>query len=71
MKLIPRNGIYSEDVFGYAVALSDDRDHIGFHCGNEKGEGSGAAYIFSKMNWVRQEEAKIVPDNGASWDEFG
>ena len=70
-RLIPRNGIAPGDYFGYAVALSGDRALIGAHFSDESGDDSGAAYIFHRMNGVWQEEAKLVPADGASYYAFG
>ena len=69
-RLIPINGIASGWI-GWSVALSGDRALIGAPWGDEKGDDSGAAYIFHRMNGVWQEEAKLVPTDGASSDRFG
>ena len=70
-RLIPINGIASADRFGWSVALSGDRALIGARYSDEIGMDSGAAYIFHRMNGVWQEEAKLVPTDGASGDAFG
>ena len=64
-RLIPINEISSGDWFGWSVALSGDRALIGARYSDEKGFDSGAAYIFHRMNGVWQEEAKLVPTDGA------
>ena len=69
-RIIPINGISSEDWFGLSVALSDDRALVGAPCSDEKGAASGAAYIFHRINRVWQEEAKLVPTDGASVYSF-
>ena len=69
--LIIRNGIASGDRFGWSVALSGDRALIGADESDEKGNDSGAAYIFHRVNGVRKEEAKLVPADGASNYWFG
>ena len=71
-KLVPRNGISSGDLFGRSVALSGDRSIIGAVGSDEKGKiSSGEAYIFQRVNGVRQEESKLVPTNGEIDDWFG
>ena len=50
--LIPRNGISSGDWFGWSVDLYDDRDLIGAYLSDEKGDASGLAYIFHRVNGV-------------------
>ena len=71
IKLIQRNGTASEDFFGYVVALYGDRALIGGHFRDERGDDSGVAYIFHRVNGVWKEEAKIVPADGASGDWLG
>ena len=49
-KFIPRNGISSKYYFGYAVALSGDKDLIGSDGSYENGDGSVVAYIFCRVD---------------------
>ena len=51
-KLVSRNGITSGDWFGNAVDLSGDMYLIGAYVSDEKGNDSGAAYIFHRVNGV-------------------
>ena len=71
MRLIPRNGIVSKELFGSAVALSGDRALIGAHGSEEKGRDSGVAYIFQRVNGEWKEEAKLVPVDGNCGYYFG
>ena len=52
MRPVPRNGIASEYEFEWSVALSGDRSLIGADESDEKGDGSGASYIFYMTNGV-------------------
>ena len=70
-RLILINGIASDDWFGKSVALSGDMALIGAPYSDEKGNDSGAAYIFHRMNGLWKEESKLVPTYGASNDYFG
>lgn len=69
-KLLPSNGS-EEDFFGLAVAISGDVAIVGAAQDSDKGNNSGAAYIFrfDGENW--NEEAKLVSSEGEYGDLFG
>lgn len=59
------------DRFGYAV-LDGNRALVGAPWDDDKGDQSGALYVFERQasgSWV--ETFKIVPDDGAAEDRFG
>ena len=59
------------DLFGIRVTLSDDTAVIGAARDDDKGDESGAAYVFirSGIEWVQQ--AKLSATDGAENDRFG
>jgi hypothetical protein len=59
------------DGFGISVSVSGDTIVIGAPYDDEKGDDSGAVYVFvrSGSSWRRQ--AKITADDGAAGDGFG
>jgi len=61
----------SSDYFGYSVSISGNRCVIGARYDDDKGSGSGSAYIFewNGTNWSQQ--AKLTASDGASGDYFG
>jgi len=59
------------DQFGIDVSLSGDRALIGAWANDDNGENSGSAYVFRRDNTVWSQEAKLLPDDGAEFDEFG
>jgi len=69
-KLLPSDGA-ADDWFGYSVAISGDTAIIGAYQDDDNGSDSGAAYVFRRdgTGWV--EEAKLLPSDGAVYDEFG
>ena len=54
-----------------SVALSGNRYLIGANFSGKKCDGSGAAYIFCRLDGVFQGKAKLAPTDGASGDYFG
>jgi hypothetical protein len=73
-ELLPDDGA-GFDAFGYSVALYNSDTPIivvGAPFDDDNGTDSGSAYIF-KMNqsgdWIQI--AKLLPDDGAAFDEFG
>ncbi len=63
----------SGDRFGYAVSASGDDILVGAP-GNENGEGTGAAYLFTKLDagWSdTSASAKLTASDGAAGDWFG
>jgi hypothetical protein len=58
------------DEFGQAVSISDDRIVVGA-LNNFNGTISGSAYPFRLDGTTWVEEQKLVPSDGANFDEFG
>ena len=52
MRLVPRNGISSEDKPVWSVVLSGDRELIRADESDEKVDGSGVEYIFTIITGV-------------------
>jgi hypothetical protein len=69
-KLTPGEGV-AYDWFGGLVALSGDTALVGAPGDDDKGEESGAAYIFAKVGGVWTEVAKLAATDGAAEDYFG
>jgi len=59
------------DLFGVSVALFGDRIVVGAQLDDDNGYNSGSAYMFrwDGSQWVQ--EAKLLPTDGAAYDEFG
>ena len=58
--------------FGYSVSVSGDTAVIGAYADDDKGSGSGSAYVFVRAaggTWSQQ--AKLTADDGANFDRFG
>jgi len=58
------------DEFGYSVSLSGDTALVGAHWDDDHGEQSGSAYVFRHVGSMWVHEAKLLPDDGAPYDEF-
>jgi hypothetical protein len=71
-KLVPADGAAS-DLFGYSVAISSDGNTaiIGAYADDDKGSGSGSAYIYTRAGTVWSQQAKLVAADGAVSDQFG
>ncbi len=67
-RLIAADGV-DGDSFGYAVDLSGDLAVVGAYGDEVAGVDSGSAYVFDLT--TGQELAKLVPDDGADFDQFG
>jgi len=70
-KLIALDGAV-DDFFGWSVALAGNTAIIGSRYDDDNGNGSGSAYVFTdggSGNWTQQ--AKLLPTDGASGDNFG
>ncbi len=72
-KLIANDGA-ADDNFGCSVSISGDTAIVGAYDDDDKGDGSGSAYIFSRNeggtdNWG--EEKKLTAYDGAVGDNFG
>ena len=59
------------DVFGISVALSGDTAVIGADLDDDKGENSGAAYVFTRSNGTWSQQAKLTATDGEAVDIFG
>ena len=61
------------DHFGYSVAISGDAALVGAFQDSDLGSCSGSAYVFryDGLDWGAQEEAKLLPLDGAASDNFG
>ncbi|MBI2100629.1 MAG: hypothetical protein HYT47_01250 [Candidatus Vogelbacteria bacterium] len=69
-KLLASDGA-SVDKFGFAVSASDDVILIGAYSDDDRGNSSGSAYVFgfNGSSWVQRQ--KLVPPDGAAYDQFG
>ena len=59
------------NVFGISVALFDDTAVIGADLDDNKGNNSGAAYVFTRSGSTWSQQAKLTADDGAADDIFG
>lgn len=59
------------DLFGHALALSEDTAVIGAYQDDDNGSNSGSAYIFRRVGGSWSQEAKLVGSDTAAGDEFG
>ena len=70
-KLLADDGA-AGDSFGESVSISEDTAIIGATGDDDKGDGSGSAYIFVRAadgTWKQQ--AKLTAEDGATEDHFG
>lgn len=69
-KLLPADGVDFDD-FGLSVSLSGDRALVGMPRDGDNGNVSGSAYVFdfNGINWT--ETTKLLPADGAEFDQFG
>ncbi|MBP46992.1 MAG: hypothetical protein CMH53_03555, partial [Myxococcales bacterium] len=70
-KLRAKDGA-ANDFFGYSVAISGDRLVVGANGDDDKGIGSGSAYVYelqAKGAWTQT--AKLLAKDGAASDVFG
>ena len=59
------------DKFGYAVAVEGDIAVIGAYQDDGNGADSGAAYVFTRVEGVWTQAAKLTASDGAAYDNFG
>jgi hypothetical protein len=59
------------DVFGISVALSGDTVVVGADLDDDKGEDSGAAYVFTRSKGTWSQQAKLTATDGEAVDIFG
>ncbi|QEG34707.1 hypothetical protein [Bythopirellula goksoeyrii] len=67
-QLLPSDGT-ARDYFGHGVGIDGNRAIVGSHGDDDKGGGSGSAYIFDVA--TGQELMKLTASDGAAHDEFG
>ena len=66
----------ADDRFGWSVSIDGDTVAIGAYYDDDKGSGSGSAYVFTRVTagdltsgWTQV--AKLTADDGAANDWFG
>ncbi len=60
-----------EDWFGHSVAISGDTVVVGAHGDDDRGYGSGSAYVFVRDGTTWTQQAKLTANDGAAADAFG
>jgi hypothetical protein len=61
----------ASDFFGVDLALSGDSIVVGSYLDDDRGSGSGSAYVFRRTTAGWTQEAKLVASDGAANDLFG
>jgi hypothetical protein len=69
-KLLPNDG-EADHNFGWSVALSGDTALVGTPEDDDQGFSSGSAYVLVRSGGVWTEQAKLLPSDGASSEDFG
>jgi predicted amidohydrolase len=69
-KLLASDGAAS-DKFGTSVSVSGDTIVVGSTDDDDKGSNSGSAYVFVRNGSTWTQQAKLVPIDGAGFDNFG
>ena len=59
------------DNFGYRVAVDGDTVVVGAYQDDDGGNGSGAAYVFSRGDGSWADQVKLTADDAAATDQFG
>jgi RHS repeat-associated protein/uncharacterized repeat protein (TIGR01451 family) len=59
------------DDFGQSVAISGDTVVIGAYGDDDRGSGSGSAYVFVRSGSSWSQETKLTASDGAAYDYFG
>jgi hypothetical protein len=59
------------DFFGWMVAVHGDTALIGARDDDDKGDASGAVYVYTRSNSTWSQQQKIVPIDGAQAQHFG
>jgi hypothetical protein len=60
-----------EDRFGWSVAISGDTAIVGAELGDDAGDNSGSAYVFTRSGDTWSEQTKLAPSDAATGDRFG
>ena len=61
----------AEERFGESVAISGNTIVVGAHFADPAGLGSGAAYLFRRVEGQWRQQAKLAPNDGAAGEELG
>ncbi|MDC3961738.1 hypothetical protein KEG38_48415 [Polyangium jinanense] len=69
-KLLAMDGA-AGDLFGHSVSLSGDTALVGADYDGDKGTQSGSAYVFVRNAGVWTQQAKLLANDGSSFDNFG
>jgi len=69
-KLLADDGA-ADDFFGLSVSISGDYAIVGAYGDDDSGSGSGSAYVFHNSQGVWTQQAKLLADDGAQYDQFG
>jgi len=69
-KLLASDGV-TQDVFGTSVSISGDYAIVGANGDDDNGSFSGSAYIFHRSGVSWSQQAKLLPSDGATNDQFG
>ncbi|XOF33123.1 MAG: FG-GAP repeat protein [Candidatus Electrothrix sp. YB6] len=63
--------LVSCDYFGYSVSVSGNTAVIGALGDDDKGSGSGSAFVFVRSGDTWTQQDKLLPEDGAAGDYFG
>ncbi|TLM73683.1 MAG: hypothetical protein FDZ70_07535, partial [Actinobacteria bacterium] len=69
-KLTASDGAASDN-FGSAVGVSGDAIVVGAHVDDDLGDGSGAAYVFTRSGTAWAQTRKLLAPDGAAGDDLG
>ena len=69
-KLLAQDGA-SHDYYGYSVAFDDNTAIIGAYRDDDNGPDSGSVCVFTRTGDVWNQQAKLLPSDGAAFGTFG
>ncbi|RKY21412.1 MAG: hypothetical protein DRQ55_04575 [Planctomycetota bacterium] len=69
-ELVPASALLG-DQFGRSLALDGERLLVGAPFDDDLGAQSGSAFVFERVGEVWTETAQLLPNDGASGDQFG
>lgn len=69
-RLLASDGAFAQ-LFGQSVAIDGDTILVGAIGARVDGVRRGAAYVFTRTGSVWEERAKLIADDGGSFDDFG